>query len=131
MQVEVRDGELPAAGTPASLPPPLHAPSGRFPAPHRSRGADGPAAARSPEDDKASLEAAQQVLAKHLADIKAVKGVKSVQRTVCGGCLDFKVATALGDSDFGAWEEAGFAPEASVLEELKAIPGITLVETQT
>ena len=62
----------------------------------------------SPEDDKASLEAAQQVLAKHLADIKAVKGVKSVQRTVCGGCLDFKVATALGDSDFGAWEEAGF-----------------------
>ena len=71
------------------------------------------------------------MLAKHLADIKAVKGVKSVQRTVCGGCLDFKVATALGDSDFGAWEEAGFAPEASVLEELKAIPGITLVETQT
>ena len=85
----------------------------------------------SPEDDKASLEAAQQVLAKHLADIKAVKGVKSVQRTVCGGCLDFKVATALGDSDFGAWEEAGFSPEATVLEELKAIPGITLVETQT
>ena len=85
----------------------------------------------SPEDDKASLEAAQQVLAKHLADIKAVTGVKSVQRTVCGGCLDIKVATALGDSDFGAWEEAGFSPEATVLEELKAIPGITLVETQT
>ena len=128
MQVEVRDGELPAAGTPPSLPlcSPLRAAFRR-----RSRGADGPAAARSPEDDKASLEAAQQVLAKHLADIKAVKGVKSVQRTVCGGCLDFKVATALGDSDFGAWEEAGFSPEASVLEELKAIPGITLVETQT
>merc|ERR1712205_248206 len=45
----------------------------------------------SPDDDKASLAAAQKVLEKQLATVKAVKGVKSVQRVVCGGCMDFKV----------------------------------------
>ena len=85
----------------------------------------------SPEDDKASLEAAQQVLAKHLADIKAVKGVKSVQRTVCGGCLDFKVVTSMALDDFNKWEAGDFAPESTFLEKVKAIDGITFVETQT
>jgi hypothetical protein len=33
--------------------------------------------------------------------------------------------------DFGPWEEAGFAPEADFLAEIKAIKGVSFVETQT
>ena len=33
--------------------------------------------------------------------------------------------------DFGAWEEAGFPPEAEFLEKIKAIDGVSQVETQT
>ena len=113
----------------------------------------------SADDDKASLAAARKLLTEHLATVKAVKGVKSVQvraplrllrlplrlsaplssdlrlmrcqRVVCGGCLDFKVVTALDAESFGEWEGAGFAPEAAFLEAAKAIPGVTTVETQT
>ena len=46
----------------------------------------------SADDDKASLAAAQGVLNDMTATIKAIPGVKSVQRVVCGGCLDFKVS---------------------------------------
>ena len=45
----------------------------------------------SPDDDKASLAAAQGVLSDMSATLKAIPGCKSVQRVVCGGCLDFKV----------------------------------------
>ena len=33
--------------------------------------------------------------------------------------------------DFGPWEEKGFAPEGEFLEKLKAIKGVSQVETQT
>ena len=33
--------------------------------------------------------------------------------------------------DFGPWEEAGFPPEKDFLEKIKAIEGVSLVETQT
>merc|ERR1719326_1500305 len=59
----------------------------------------------SADDDKKSLASAQEALNELLPTVKAVKGV------VCGGCLDFKVITALEADEFGAWEEAGFAPE--------------------
>ena len=45
----------------------------------------------SDDADKASLQEAQKLLNSVIADVKAVDGVKSVQRVVCGGCLDFKV----------------------------------------
>lgn len=45
----------------------------------------------SPDDDKASLVAAQKALEEVLDEVKAVEGVKKVDRVVCGGCLDFKV----------------------------------------
>ena len=45
--------------------------------------------------------------------------------------MDFKVVTALDAGAFGEWEGAKFAPEESFLEKLKAIPGISVVETQT
>ena len=64
-------------------------------------------------------------------ELKKIDGVKGVTRTVCGGCLDFKVATSLEADKFGAWEEAKFAPEETFLEKLKAIDGISVVETQT
>jgi hypothetical protein len=45
----------------------------------------------SADNDKASLVAAQKEINEVLAQVKGVDGVKSVQRVVCGGCLDFKV----------------------------------------
>ena len=46
---------------------------------------------------------------------------------MCGGCLDFKVVTALDADAFGAWEEGKFAPEEKFLEKIKAIDGVTQV----
>lgn len=66
-----------------------------------------------------------------LTTVKAVDGVKGVQRVVCGGCLDFKVITSLPADKFGEWEKSGFSPEADFLDKLKAIDGVNTVETQT
>eukprot|EP00532_Pseudo-nitzschia_australis_P005677 CAMPEP_0168164050 /NCGR_PEP_ID=MMETSP0139_2-20121125/719_1 /TAXON_ID=44445 /ORGANISM="Pseudo-nitzschia australis, Strain 10249 10 AB" /LENGTH=115 /DNA_ID=CAMNT_0008081019 /DNA_START=223 /DNA_END=570 /DNA_ORIENTATION=+ len=85
----------------------------------------------STENDKKSLADLQKVLDETKADIKAIEGVKSVQRIVCGGCLDFKVVVALEDGNFGEWQESGFAPEETFLEKIKKIDGISVVETQT
>lgn len=85
----------------------------------------------SADDDKASLQAAQGVLDSNLPALKALPGFQSVQRVVCGGCLDFKIITALEEPKFGEWDANGFAPEADVLAALKAVPGISQVETQT
>jgi hypothetical protein len=38
--------------------------------------------------------AAQKVLAEKVDAIKAIDGVTSVQRVVCGGCMDFKAIVA-------------------------------------
>lgn len=40
----------------------------------------------SADDDKKSLAEAQKLLMSVLADVKAIDGVKGVQRIVCGGC---------------------------------------------
>lgn len=85
----------------------------------------------SPDDDKKSLQEAQKLLDAVLDDIKKVEGFKACQRVVCGGCLDFKVVTSLSSENFGAWEEKQFAPEEDFLGKLKAIDGISEVETQT
>ena len=83
------------------------------------------------DGEKGSLNAAQAALEDVLADLSSVEGVSSVQRVVCGGCHDFKVVTKLSAAAFGEWEKAAFAPEAEFLEKVKAIDGITSVETQT
>ena len=83
------------------------------------------------ENDKASLMKVQEALQEVEAKIKAVNGVKKVQRIVCGGCLDYKVIVALDAADFGAWGESKFAPEEEFLAACKAIPGVSSVETQT
>lgn len=85
----------------------------------------------SPDADKSSLVASQKILDKNVAILKQVPGVLSVQRVVCGGCLDFKVITQLSAEEFGDWEGAKFAPEEDFLAQLKSVPGVTSVETQT
>ena len=85
----------------------------------------------SADGDKASLVAAQKLLSETLPTIKAIDGVKGVQRIVCGGCLDFKVVTSLDAAKWGDFESGGHGPEVEFLEKLKAIDGITEVETQT
>merc|ERR1711879_434089 len=85
----------------------------------------------SPDSEKASLVAAQKALDSIVADVKAIDGVKSVNRVVCGGCLDFKVITSLTAEKFGDWEKMEFEPESTFLGKLKAIDGISCVETQT
>ena len=57
--------------------------------------------------------------------------MKRVDRVVCGGCMDFKVITSLTMDGFGAWDKAAFSPEAEFLEALKAVDGLTEIETQT
>jgi hypothetical protein len=85
----------------------------------------------SAESDKQSLQDAQKLLDETVPALKALDGVKDVQRVVCGGCLDFKVVTSLPIDKFKAWEATEFAPESDFLSKLKAIEGISVVETQT
>eukprot|EP00979_Chaetoceros_neogracilis_P005534 scaffold1007_cov183-Chaetoceros_neogracile.AAC.4 len=82
-------------------------------------------------DAESSLVECQTALTTVLDQVKDVKGVKDVQRVVCGGCKDFKVIVSLDEALFGEWEESAFAPEAEFLKRLKAITGVSGVETQT
>ena len=84
-----------------------------------------------PAPTSVSLEACQAVLEEYLPALKALDGVKDVKRVVCGGCLDFKIVTALDAEKFGEWESAAFAPETDVVAKLTAIEGVSAVETQT
>lgn len=85
----------------------------------------------SADNDKESLQLAQKELEEALPILKSIDGVKSVQRVVCGGCLDFKIITSLSADKFGDWEKKGFSPEEEFLGKLKSIEGISTVETQT
>ena len=84
-----------------------------------------------PAGESASLQACQKVLEDNLDALKAVDGFKEVKRVVCGGCLDFKVITAVSADKFGDWESAHFAPEKSFIDALGKIEGVSAVETQT
>ena len=86
------------------------------------------------EGDKAtseSLEAIAKVVDEFLPTIKGISKDITVNRLVCGGCLDFKLMMTVPLDDFGPWEESGYAPEAEFLEKIKAIDGVSQVETQT
>jgi len=82
----------------------------------------------SPDEEKASLTAAQKAVEAILPAIKAIDGAK-VQRCVCGGCLDFKVIISMPADKFNKLEEANI--EEGFLAALRAVPGLTDVETQT
>jgi hypothetical protein len=84
--------------------------------------------------DKATSESLQAIAGlvdEYLGTIKEVSSHMTVNRLVCGACLDFKLMMTVPLQDFGPWEAAGFAPEADFLEKLKAIDGVSQVETQT
>mmetsp|Transcript_29486 Transcript_29486/g.43548 ORF Transcript_29486/g.43548 Transcript_29486/m.43548 type:complete len:146 (+) Transcript_29486:96-533(+) len=83
------------------------------------------------KSDSESLEAIAKVVDELLPEIKKASKDATVNRLVCGGCLDFKLMTTVPLEDFGPWEEAGHPPEKEFLEKIKAIPGVSLVETQT
>ena len=86
------------------------------------------------EGDKAtseSLEAIAKVVDEYLPELKKLSDGATVNRLVCGGCLDFKLQTTVPLEQFGPWEESGHAPEAEFLEKIKAIKGVSQVETQT
>jgi hypothetical protein len=85
----------------------------------------------SADNDKASLVSLQKELETVLSQVKDLTGFQSVQRVVCGGCLDFKVIVAVSASDFESWEKDSFAPEADFLGKIGAIDGVSQVETQT
>mmetsp|Transcript_25130 Transcript_25130/g.41868 ORF Transcript_25130/g.41868 Transcript_25130/m.41868 type:complete len:95 (+) Transcript_25130:1-285(+) len=84
----------------------------------------------SADDDNKSLAEAQKVLDAHLPALKALPGVKKIQRIVCGGCFDFKVILSFSMEGFGTWGQGNFTHEESFLAAVKAIPGISQVETQ-
>eukprot|EP00558_Chaetoceros_sp_UNC1202_P003905 CAMPEP_0197240108 /NCGR_PEP_ID=MMETSP1429-20130617/6464_1 /TAXON_ID=49237 /ORGANISM="Chaetoceros sp., Strain UNC1202" /LENGTH=146 /DNA_ID=CAMNT_0042699685 /DNA_START=15 /DNA_END=455 /DNA_ORIENTATION=- len=83
------------------------------------------------KSDSESLEAVAKAVEEVLPAIKGVSEDITVNRLVCGGCLDFKLMMTVPLADFGPWEEKGFEPEGDFLEKIKAIEGITQVETQT
>merc|ERR1712167_442268 len=65
--------------------------------------------------------------------IKAVAGVVSVQRVICGGCYDWKLIIKLTEPEFGpAIAEEGLIGnlEAAFMEKIKAIEGVSTIETQ-
>mmetsp|Transcript_15370 Transcript_15370/g.21415 ORF Transcript_15370/g.21415 Transcript_15370/m.21415 type:complete len:113 (-) Transcript_15370:240-578(-) len=84
----------------------------------------------SADNDKVSLVEAQKVLDSVLDSIKNIDGFKKVDRVVCGGCLDFKVIISMPVDKWEDWSEKKFAPEGEFMEKLKAIEGISNVETQ-
>ena len=84
----------------------------------------------STDDGSKSLQSVQLALETLLPQIKAVDGFKSVQRVVCGGCLDFKVVIALPVDKWPAWEAAKFAPEEQFLAAARSVPGVSTIETQ-
>ena len=61
--------------------------------------------------------------------IKAIDGLKSVQRVVCGDCKDLKLIIAFQADKFDKLAEANL--EEGFLEGLKAIEGLDGIETQT
>jgi len=67
---------------------------------------------------------------KYLPDIKKLDGMVSVQRSVCGGCNDFKLIIKMPKEKWGDWEASKFAPEEAFLEDAKKVAGVTGVETQ-
>lgn len=61
------------------------------------------------EGDKStseSLEAIAKVVDELLPEIKKASKDATVNRLVCGSCLDFKLMTTVPLEDYGKWEEA-------------------------
>uniref|UniRef100_A0A7S0AID6 Uncharacterized protein n=1 Tax=Pyrodinium bahamense TaxID=73915 RepID=A0A7S0AID6_9DINO len=84
----------------------------------------------SHDNGRQALTDAQALLTKFVGELKKVPDVKSVQRIVCTIDSDFKVIVAVSRTAYSDWEAKQFEPEKAFIAELKAIPGISKVETQ-
>merc|ERR1719384_2756645 len=62
------------------------------------------------KSDSESLEAIAKVVDEYLPQIKAVSPGVTVNRLVCGSCLDFKLMTTVPLEDYGTWEGNDHAP---------------------
>lgn len=85
----------------------------------------------SNEGNKASLVACQMALESVVEDLYEVDGVVSVERVVCGDCLDFKVITSVSADKFNKWKKDKFEPEEFFIEMLNMIDDVSQIETQT
>ncbi|KAH8075705.1 hypothetical protein JL721_1721 [Aureococcus anophagefferens] len=79
--------------------------------------------------NSASLKAAEALLQEYLPALKALPGAE-VTRVMCGGCHDFKIVVNQPCTHHDAWKAADYAPAPEILAKLKAIEGISSVETQ-
>ena len=64
-------------------------------------------------------------------DLHAIEAMPSHRSRRRAGLDDFAVMVTQPLSMPGPWEEAGHPPEADFIAKLKAIPGVSQVETQT
>ena len=63
--------------------------------------------------------------------MRALNGLESIHRVVCGDCHDFKLIVTLHESNFAVWECDEFTFEADVVKQLEAIDGVSAIESQT
>ena len=71
------------------------------------------------------------VIDAHLHRMRALDGLESIHRVVCGDCHDFKLIVTLHESNFAVWECDEFTFEADVVKQLEAIDGVSAIESQT
>ena len=71
------------------------------------------------------------VIDAHLHRMRALNGLESIHRVVCGDCHDFKLIVTLHQSNFAVWECDEFTFEADVVKQLEAIDGVSAIESQT
>mmetsp|Transcript_12382 Transcript_12382/g.18017 ORF Transcript_12382/g.18017 Transcript_12382/m.18017 type:complete len:161 (-) Transcript_12382:32-514(-) len=85
----------------------------------------------SSEGNMASLVALQMALETVVDDLKEVEGVQSIERVVCGDCLDFKVITSVSADNFDAWTKQKYDPEEYFMEMLEVIDGVSEIDVST
>ena len=76
------------------------------------------------------MKATEELLQEYLPTLKALPAAE-VTRVMCGGCHDFKVVINQPCAEHDAWKASDYAPEAEFIAKLKAIDGVSMVETQT
>ena len=68
--------------------------------------------------------------------LQRAQSAREISREICFAAARARaphpqVSIALPAASFGPWETAVFAPEAEFIEKMKAIEGVSGVETQT
>jgi len=81
--------------------------------------------------DSESLAAVATIVDDMLPTLKGLSPGVTINRLVCGSCLDFKLMITMPLDDYGPWSEKDHAPESDFLSKIKAIDGISVVESQT